>query len=275
MSQLPRPASDFSCRFSLDTSVGAFLNEARVRLLESVGRHGSITQAAKALPMSYKSAWDAIDAMNRIAGTDLVVRSTGGRHGGGAQLTPYGLRVITLYRALQLEYQDAFARVITRFDDAQTPSIADCRAELHRQSMLTSARNRFSGAVGALRDSPGGVEVLVQGNRVAPVRALITRDSAEALDLRIGTPVLALAKAAAVRLSVHAPASGTTENVFSGQVTAVEAGGLHARVVLAADDGGDIAAVVAMSDLANLSLEAGSRCYALIPAASVILVRFT
>ena len=33
--------------------------------------------------MSYKAAWDAIDTMNNLAGTALVVRATGGRGGGG------------------------------------------------------------------------------------------------------------------------------------------------------------------------------------------------
>ena len=37
-----------------------------------------------------KAAWDAIDAMNNLAEHPLVTRVTGGRHGGGSTLTPYG-----------------------------------------------------------------------------------------------------------------------------------------------------------------------------------------
>jgi molybdate transport system regulatory protein len=35
-----------------------------VRLLEAIDLYGSISQAAKHVPLSYKAAWDAVDAMN-------------------------------------------------------------------------------------------------------------------------------------------------------------------------------------------------------------------
>jgi len=52
---------------SVNTEVGAFLGDTRIRLLEAIGRLGSISRAAKAVPMSYKAAWDALDAMNNLA----------------------------------------------------------------------------------------------------------------------------------------------------------------------------------------------------------------
>src|SRR5690606_38518675 len=58
----------------------------RMALLRAVAEQGSITQAAKAFGISYKAAWDAIDAMNRVAGEDLVERSSGGRGGGSTRL---------------------------------------------------------------------------------------------------------------------------------------------------------------------------------------------
>ncbi|MBK1620821.1 molybdenum-dependent transcriptional regulator, partial [Lamprobacter modestohalophilus] len=62
-------------------SVGevAFLGEARIGLLEQIGERGSITQAAKAAGISYKAAWDAVDAMNNLAPTPVVATATGGR----------------------------------------------------------------------------------------------------------------------------------------------------------------------------------------------------
>ena len=53
------------------------------RLLEAIDLYGSISQAAKHVPLSYKAAWDAVDAMNNLADTPLVERSTGGKAGGG------------------------------------------------------------------------------------------------------------------------------------------------------------------------------------------------
>ena len=48
---------------------------SRIALLAAIGETGSITSAAKAVGMSYKGAWDAVDTMNNLAGEPLVVRS--------------------------------------------------------------------------------------------------------------------------------------------------------------------------------------------------------
>ena len=74
-------------KLEVDTEFGTFLGDTRIRLLEAIDQHGSISQAAKAVPISYKAAWDAVDAMNNLADQPLVVRSTGGKNGGGTQLT--------------------------------------------------------------------------------------------------------------------------------------------------------------------------------------------
>ena len=65
-------------KLEVDTELGTFLGDTRIRLLEAIAKHGSISQAAKAVPLSYKAAWDAIDAMNNLAEHPLVTRVTGG-----------------------------------------------------------------------------------------------------------------------------------------------------------------------------------------------------
>ena len=52
--------------------MGNFLGDKRIRLLEAIDQQGSISQAAKAVPMSYKAAWDAVDDMNNVAPQPLV-----------------------------------------------------------------------------------------------------------------------------------------------------------------------------------------------------------
>jgi molybdate transport system regulatory protein len=66
----------------------------RVALLAAVAEHGSITAAAKAVGMSYKGAWDAIEAMNNLAGEPLVERLAGGKGGGGTRLTQRGAQLV-------------------------------------------------------------------------------------------------------------------------------------------------------------------------------------
>ena len=77
------------------------LGPGKVDLLEAIQRKGSISQAAKEINLSYKRAWDMVDTMNHCFKELLVLSSTGGKGGGGAQLTSLGNRMIILYRAME------------------------------------------------------------------------------------------------------------------------------------------------------------------------------
>ena len=62
------------------------IGRERVRLLETVAREGSITAGAKSFGLTYKAAWDALEAMESVFGQPLLETRTGGRSGGGATL---------------------------------------------------------------------------------------------------------------------------------------------------------------------------------------------
>lgn len=97
--------TQLQCSFSVNTGAGVFLTQARVRLLETIECNGSISRAARQLGISYKWAWEEVNDMNGQAPCPLVVRSAGGKRGGGTALTPYGIQVVAFYRALEREYQ--------------------------------------------------------------------------------------------------------------------------------------------------------------------------
>jgi Bacterial regulatory helix-turn-helix protein, lysR family len=66
-------------KLEVNTGFGSLLGDTRVKPLEAIEAHGSISQAAKAGPVSYNAARNAIDAMNNLADQPLVVRSIGGK----------------------------------------------------------------------------------------------------------------------------------------------------------------------------------------------------
>ena len=68
------------------------ISPRRLFLLQAIDATGSISQAAKQVGITYKAAWDAVDAMNNLAGQPLVVSQHGGKGGGGAHLTHAGIR---------------------------------------------------------------------------------------------------------------------------------------------------------------------------------------
>jgi molybdate transport system regulatory protein len=88
-----------SVRIDLDR-VGR-IGPGKIQLLEQIQSHGSISAAARAMNMSYKRAWDLVDEINRICRRAAVERQAGGKKGGGAVLTPFGLSLMARYRKIE------------------------------------------------------------------------------------------------------------------------------------------------------------------------------
>lgn len=82
------------------------VGHGRVELLRQIGETGSISRAAKSMKMSYKAAWDAVDAMNNALGTPVVESATGGSKGGGSRLTEFGQRLITEFELTEARHRD-------------------------------------------------------------------------------------------------------------------------------------------------------------------------
>jgi molybdate transport system regulatory protein len=259
-------------RLLVETEAGAFLGDVRIRLLEAIDRAGAISRAAKEVPLSYKAAWDAIDAMNNIADHPVVLRSTGGAGGGGTVLTDYGRHLVALYRAMELEYQRALDRIAGPLAGQGVGNVRELQATLRRMSMRTSARNQFLGKVRSLGETAAGFEVRLDLGESEDIAALITRESVEHLELAIGVEVCAFVKAAAVRLArVDGARAGPG---LRGKVARVREGAKSAEVAVLTAGRRTVTALVGRHELGRLQLRIGAACRALIDPAVVTLVRF-
>src|ERR1700709_2337188 len=94
-----RSLPSLSVRIDLDSE--GRIGPGKIQLLENIRANGSISAAGRAMDMSYKRAWDLVDEINRICGQAAVERQTGGRNGGGAVLTPFGLSLVARYRKIE------------------------------------------------------------------------------------------------------------------------------------------------------------------------------
>jgi molybdate transport system regulatory protein len=88
-----------SVRIDLDPE--GRIGPGKIQLLENIHACGSISAAGRAMEMSYKRAWDLVDEINRICRHPAVERQTGGRNGGGASLTPFGVSLVARYRKIE------------------------------------------------------------------------------------------------------------------------------------------------------------------------------
>lgn len=258
----------------IDTAMGSFLGERRIRLMEAIERHGSILQAAKAVPMSYKAAWDAVDDMNNLAPQPLVRRVTGGRHGGGTELTDFARRLMAFYRALEAESQLALDRLTTDLAQANGAiDTTDFRQTLRRMSMKTSARNQFAGPVIALKEESVDVEVRVGLAPGLELTAIVTRDSAENLGLAAGRDVMAFVKASSIVLVVEEDCRISARNRFRGEVVHIHRGPVNAEVSIALPGGQHVlTAVITDQSVQRLGLVEGFQVTAVFKASSVFLV---
>lgn len=239
----------------------------RIDLLRAIAAHGSITHAAKAVGLSYRAAWDAVETINQRAGEPLVERSIGGRGGGSTRLTPRGERLIERFDTINAIHQ-RFVRLL----DGEAMDTEQDISPLRLLNMKTSARNQFLGTVTAVRSGAVNDEVELTLPGGARIVAIITRDSATSLGLRTHMEAIALVKSSSVVVATElGDARVSTRNSLPGTVSAVTPGAVNAEVIIDIDGGGSIAAVVTQGSVAHLGLAPGVRATALFKASSVIL----
>jgi molybdate transport system regulatory protein len=123
---------DEKTRFRVQIKHAVAIGPGKADVLQWIAETGSLAEAGRRLGMSYQRVWSLVSAMNADFVEPLVVKQRGGVAGGGAQLTPTGERVLTIYRAIERDAQHAVARRLpqllklirpeTRGSDAQNPN---------------------------------------------------------------------------------------------------------------------------------------------------------
>lgn len=250
---------------SLTAPHAAPLGAERVRLLEAVGREGSISGAARAVGLSYTSAWHAILAMNNLAGRPLVAARPGGRRGGGAELTPEGVRLVEAFRSLQAAMARAFG--------ALAPELAGEGAEAARLMLggflRTSARNALRGTVGSVEAAGVNARLGLELSEGRRIFASLTWVSVQELGLFPGRPAIALIKAPLIALAAEAPAPDV--NGIEGVIRSLDPGEGVVEALLDIGGGKSLCAVVPGAALAEAGLGLGARAVAVIDPSHVIL----
>ena len=158
--------------------------EGRIGLLLMIERERSLNRAARKLGMSYRHAWGIIREFERKLGFKVVKSARGGERGGGTTLTERG-------RAIAREYE--------RMSDALDEIVKE-KTFWEDISTKLSARNRLKGVVkeAQLGDVGASIKISVESTVVT---AFITREAAEALELKKGDRVEAVIKATEVMVA--------------------------------------------------------------------------
>lgn len=102
--------AEIQCRVRLARGNDIAIGPGKMELLEAIHAHGSISAAARSMHMSYRRAWLLVETMNSCFEKPLVVKVTGGRAGGGAQLTAEGEHLAQCYRRMMQEVEQVASR---------------------------------------------------------------------------------------------------------------------------------------------------------------------
>lgn len=237
----------------------------RVALIEAVEELGSITAAAKRLGLSYKGAWDIVQALNNLFDTPLIEAAPGGRAGGAAQVTARGRDVVMAFRRVQHEIDTALAKL-------EAGLAGETARDLFWSlGMRTSARNALRGEIS--RITPGAVssEVSLRLGDGVEIVAILTRRSVEDLDLAVGKPAIALIKSGFVLLAKGENLQTSARNQIAGVVAGREDGAVNSEIAVHIGGGKTLVATVTLESAQVLDIEVGDPIIALIKAPHVIL----
>lgn len=234
---------------------------ARMALVEAIVELGSISAAARQVGLSYKAAWDAVQALNNLFDAPLITAAAGGKAGGAAKITARGEAVLA-----------AFRRVRTEMDAALSKLDEGLGAEAFWSlGMKTSARNALRGRIASITPGAVNTEVTLRLADGLDIVAIVTAQSVEDLGLAVGSPALALIKSSFVILAKGEGLRTSARNQIAGVVAARDDGTVNSELRLDIGAGKTLVATVTLESAQALELAVGDAVSALIKAPHVIL----
>jgi molybdate transport system regulatory protein len=238
-----------------------------MELLRQIDSKGSLTKAAQAIPMSYKSAWDLIDRINNISSQPVVVTATGGRHGGGTMLSEYGKSLLLLYSSLERSYESTYS-----IQNDKKPELDVFLKIIKRMCFKTSARNQLAGIVKRIKKGIVNSDIVIDVGQGTEVVAVITNDSVRELELVKESEVVLLVKASAVTLFANSSSLVKFDtNVFEGTVVDVRRGELNCEVILSLQGGKSVTSVISKDTAEALAVKEGVKLVAAFKPSQVII----
>jgi molybdate transport system regulatory protein len=175
-----------SCKVWIEYKNKPLIGKGGAEILEAIQKENSISKATKSLGMSYRYVWNYIKDIQETLDDHIVETYKGGKAGGGgAKLTNLGKSLLAEYNQIE-SYLGKF--------------LAN-QSNLEVKQMKLSARNRFKGKVVSVEKGVITAKVKVQITMPVTVTAVITKESVEDLDIKVGDEVEAIMKSTEVMIA--------------------------------------------------------------------------
>ena len=241
-----------------------FLGRGRIELLEHIKACGSIHAAAKVMKMSYKAAWDAVDAMNNLSDEPLVQKTSGGKGGGGTLITPKGEEIIQAFHTLESKHKQ-FLELFANSDDLTTIA-----TNLSHLSLKLSARNQLMGIITDIQEDSVNVTLEITLKGKDKLYASITHSSFLNLGCQKGDAIIAIIKASSIQLSKEEPSS-LYENIIHGKVIQLLQDSSGTEITLEMSSQSTLTATVPNDIFNTLNISLNDTVVAYVKASSIIV----
>lgn len=96
-------------------AMGPAMGPGKAELILRIDATGSISAAAREMGMSYRRAWQLVEAINASFTEPVVVTAIGGKRGGGALVTAFGRELVAHFQAMEEKASAAIADDLARF----------------------------------------------------------------------------------------------------------------------------------------------------------------
>lgn len=157
-----------------------------LELLSLIGENRSISGAAEAMSISFRHAWNLIDRLESQLRTKVVVRSRGGKGGGGlVTLSKEGSEIVREYQRV--------AKGIR--------GVVKEQGFWEALGLKISARNKIVGRVAKIKKDAVVAHVEIESSMPVRIVSVITSDAADDLGLKVGDKVTAIIKSTEVMIA--------------------------------------------------------------------------
>lgn len=256
----------FSSSLNLLNFDKPFFLEKRIKLLHEIEKVGSISKAAKNVPMSYKTAWEAIDSINNLCPQKVVIKETGGVGGGGAKLTAYGKNLIETYEKVQIEHEK-FLQTLTQLTDFKKGTLKS----LGRINMQLSTRNQIQGVIELINKGGVNSEVFIKLKSGYSLVAIITNSAVENLNLQVDDEVTCLFKSSSVLITTDCSLTISARNKLQGEVTIITDGEVNSEVTIDIGNADSVTSIITSDSVKFLDLKIGDKISAVIKASDLMI----
>lgn len=241
------------------------LGNGRVELLEHIEQLGSISKASKAMSMSYKAAWDMVDAMNNLSDKPLVQKVTGGKNGGGTEVTEAGKALIKSFKKFKEFYNDLLDSVDG--NEIDSDSHLSLIRKLH---MKSSSKNLISGELIKINQGEYNTKLEIEVSQDLTLYSIVPTSTFLDMHLKEQDKVFALIQESSIMLALNKPEGISARNIIKSTISALKTDAVSTEVKLSIGKN-TLTSAITNDSHEQLGLKIGQEVYAIIKATDIVI----